>query len=121
MIESALQSAYRVLQDSVIHYRGKPVGTMAACDPEGLAVENYQDCFIRDFAVSAVVVWPKNSSVLIYQHLLVVFDLTTMRKVYDYAFEKARMGYEWAKVPSGLDPAELIETSTSADASSEAM
>jgi len=50
-----------------------------------------------------------------------VFDLATMRKVYDYAFEKAKMGYEWAKVPSGLDPAELIETSASADASSEAM
>ena len=44
-----------------------------------------------------------------------------MRKVYDYAFEKARMGYEWAKVPSGLDPAELIEISEGADASSEAM
>jgi hypothetical protein len=50
-----------------------------------------------------------------------VFDLTTMRKIYNYAFEKARTGYEWAKVPSGLDPAELIETSASADASSEAM
>jgi hypothetical protein len=50
-----------------------------------------------------------------------VFDLATMRKVYDYAFEKAKMGYEWAKVPSGLDPAELIETSASADASSESM
>ena len=37
MNEAALQSAYRVLQDSIIHYRGEPVGTMAACDPEGLA------------------------------------------------------------------------------------
>jgi hypothetical protein len=44
-----------------------------------------------------------------------------MRKVYDYAFERARMGYEWATVPSGLDPAELIETSASADISSDAM
>ena len=50
-----------------------------------------------------------------------VFDLATMRKVYDYAFEKARIGYEWAKVPSGLDPAELIEISEGADTSSEAM
>ena len=37
MNEAALQSAYRVLQDSIIHYRGEPVGTMAARDPEGLA------------------------------------------------------------------------------------
>lgn len=49
-----------------------------------------------------------------------VFDFVTMRKVYDYAFEKASAGYEWAKVPPGLDPAELIEAPGSADGSSEA-
>ena len=38
-----------------------------------------------------------------------VFNLVTMRKVYDYTFEKARAGYEWAKVPPRLDPDELIE------------
>ncbi|MDJ0804103.1 MAG: patatin-like phospholipase family protein [Desulfobacterales bacterium] len=47
-----------------------------------------------------------------------VFDLVTMRKVYDYAFEKASAGYEWAKVPPRLDPDELIEYSGSADRSS---
>ncbi len=48
-----------------------------------------------------------------------VFDLLTMRKVYDYAFEKARAGYKWAKVPPRLDPDELIEATGSADGSSE--
>ena len=49
-----------------------------------------------------------------------VFDLATMRKVYDYAFEAARAGYEWTKVPPGLDPAEQFEAPGSSDGSSEA-
>jgi hypothetical protein len=44
-----------------------------------------------------------------------VFDLATMRKVYDYAFEQARKGYEWAKVPPGLDPDERIGMQGGAD------
>ena len=47
-----------------------------------------------------------------------VFDLATMRKVYDYAFERAKNGYEWSKMPPGLDPDERIEPAGSADASS---
>lgn len=39
----------------------------------------------------------------------VVFDLATMRKVYDYGFEQAKGGYQWAKVPPGLHPDERID------------
>ncbi len=49
-----------------------------------------------------------------------VFDLVTMRKLYDYAFEKASAGYAWAKVPPRLDPDELIEASISENGPSEA-
>jgi len=49
-----------------------------------------------------------------------VFDLATMRKVYDYAFEQARKGYDWAKRPPGLDPDEQIDIQGGADGSSEA-
>lgn len=34
------------------------------------------------------------------------FELTTMRRLYDYGFEQASRGYEWAKLPPGLDPLE---------------
>ena len=44
-----------------------------------------------------------------------VFDIATMRKVYDYAFEQARIGYKWAKVPPGLDPDERISMQEGAD------
>ncbi len=49
-----------------------------------------------------------------------VFDIVMMRKLYNYAFEKASAGYAWAKVPPRLDPDELIEAAGSADGLSEA-
>jgi glycogen debranching enzyme len=80
MIEPALQSAYRVLQDSIIHYRGEPVGTMAACDPEGIAAENYQDCFVRDFAASAMVFLADGEYGIVRNFLVTVLELHSQRK-----------------------------------------
>lgn len=51
----ALDSAYRLLDEAVMHYCGKPVGTVAARDPNGPAAPNYEECFVRDFAVSGFV------------------------------------------------------------------
>lgn len=53
-IDAALKSAYKVLDDSVIHYQGQPVGTVASYDPDAPAA-NYADCFVRDFVPSAFV------------------------------------------------------------------
>ena len=80
MVEAALQSAYRVLHDSIIHYRGEPVGTMAACDPEGVAAENYQDCFVRDFAASAMVFLADGEYDIVRNFLVTVLDLHSQRK-----------------------------------------
>ena len=44
--------AWHRLRASVVHYRGEPVGTLAARDPE-VAALNYDQVFTRDFAVSA--------------------------------------------------------------------
>ncbi len=38
----------------------------------------------------------------------IVFDKTSMRKLYDFAYRQASDGYQWAKVPPRLDPAEAI-------------
>lgn len=48
----ALESAYELLDKALISYRGKPVGTVAARDPKAPAAANYEECFVRDFAVS---------------------------------------------------------------------
>lgn len=49
-----IQSAYDLLERSIIYYQGKPVGTAAACD-ERVVAANYNECFVRDFVPSALV------------------------------------------------------------------
>ena len=53
--EPALQAAYEVLERAVMRYQGRPVGTLAVWNPGGATAENYDECFVRDFAVSALV------------------------------------------------------------------
>lgn len=54
MNKEAIDSAYRLLRESVMTYRGQPVGTVAAL-PNADAAANYQDCFVRDFVPAALV------------------------------------------------------------------
>ena len=48
-----IENAKQLLNKSIIYYRGEPIGTTAACDPDPVAV-NYHECFIRDFVPSAL-------------------------------------------------------------------
>lgn len=49
-----VKPAYDLLDRSLIYYKGKPVGTAAACD-ERVVAANYNECFVRDFVPSALV------------------------------------------------------------------
>jgi len=49
-----IQSAYELLNRSLIFFQGKPVGTAAACD-QSVVAANYNECFVRDFVPSALV------------------------------------------------------------------
>lgn len=40
---------------------------------------------------------------------VIEFDTVRMRAFYDFAYEHARSGYEWAKIPPRLEPSEVIE------------
>jgi hypothetical protein len=51
---AAIDAAYELLRASIVHYRGKPVGTVAAFHPE-LPAANYAECFVRDFVPGALV------------------------------------------------------------------
>ncbi|MGV0027673.1 glycoside hydrolase 100 family protein [Phormidesmis priestleyi] len=54
LADSALtEEAHKALEDAILYYRGKPIGTVAACDPDAEAV-NYDQCFVRDFVPSAL-------------------------------------------------------------------
>lgn len=46
--------AWKCLEDSIIYYYGRPVGTVAARDPDVEAL-NYNQCFVRDFVSSALI------------------------------------------------------------------
>ncbi|NJN56315.1 MAG: alkaline invertase [Leptolyngbyaceae cyanobacterium SL_5_9] len=48
------EQAWDALEQSIIYYQGRPVGTIAACDPD-ISALNYDQCFIRDFVSSALV------------------------------------------------------------------
>lgn len=47
------EQAWEALEASIIYYQGRPVGTIAARDPDSAAL-NYDQCFIRDFISSAL-------------------------------------------------------------------
>jgi len=48
------EQAWDALEKSIIYFQGRPVGTIAACDPD-IAALNYDQCFLRDFVSSALV------------------------------------------------------------------
>ena len=52
--QSIKEAAWQALENSIMYYQGRPVGTVAARDPE-LQSLNYDQCFIRDFVSSALV------------------------------------------------------------------
>ena len=53
MDKTVYKAAWKELQASVVTFKGEPVGTVAARDPETHAL-NYDQVFTRDFAVSAI-------------------------------------------------------------------
>ncbi len=51
--EARIKEARQTLDAAIMYFRNKPVGTVAAKD-SSVAAENYDHCFTRDFAVSAM-------------------------------------------------------------------
>ena len=47
-------AAWQLLAEATLYCHGKPIGVVAACDP-GSQPANYDQCFMRDFAVSGLV------------------------------------------------------------------
>ncbi|MDH5229605.1 MAG: glycoside hydrolase 100 family protein [Gammaproteobacteria bacterium] len=77
---SPLEDAYKVLNSSILYFKNKPVGTVAACDPEAVA-PNYQECFVRDFIPAALVFIMNGETEIIRNFLLTVLDLKSQQKV----------------------------------------
>ncbi|MEN8166754.1 MAG: glycoside hydrolase 100 family protein [Pseudomonadota bacterium] len=76
----SLHSALGLLDDSIIHYRGEPVGTFAACDPNPVAA-NYTECFVRDFVPSALVFLMRGQPAIVQNFLTTVMRLRGQQPV----------------------------------------
>lgn len=75
MNSEAVESAYALLRKAVMHYRGEPIGTIAAVAPADAVAVNYHDCFIRDFIPSALVFLADGEGAIVRNFLLTVLEL----------------------------------------------
>ena len=75
-----IKTAYQLLEDSIIYYRGEPVGTAAACDPSPVAV-NYHECFVRDFVPSALVFLNSGRAEIVRNFLTTVMNIRGQQTV----------------------------------------
>ncbi len=76
----ALTAAYNLLNESIIHFRDRPVGTVAARDRSPAAV-NYEECFVRDFVPSALVFLMDGEAEIVRNFLDAVRELRKQQKV----------------------------------------
>ena len=77
-----VEVAWKALEDSIIYYQGAPVGTVAAKDPE-VAALNYDQCFTRDFAVSAIALLMKGKLEIVRNFLIATLELQSREKQMD--------------------------------------
>ncbi|MEL6322045.1 MAG: glycoside hydrolase 100 family protein, partial [Cyanobacteria bacterium J06626_14] len=76
---SLLAEAWDLLDKSIVHYNGQPVGTVGARDPSVEAL-NYDQCFVRDFVSSALVYLMTGQADIVKNFLLATLSLQSSNK-----------------------------------------
>lgn len=77
-----IAEARELLDKSLIYYQGRPVGTIAANDPDMEAL-NYDQCFIRDFVVSAIAFLLEGKTEVVRNFLIETLALQSHEKQMD--------------------------------------
>ncbi|AFZ14855.1 neutral invertase [Crinalium epipsammum PCC 9333] len=77
-----LEEAEQLLEKSIIYYQNRPVGTVAACDQELIAL-NYDQCFVRDFISSALFFLIKGRTDIVRNFLEVTLQLQPKEKQFN--------------------------------------
>ncbi|KAJ6690594.1 hypothetical protein OIU85_006808 [Salix viminalis] len=77
------EEAWELLRDSVVYYCGSPIGTIAANDPTGSSVLNYDQVFIRDFIPSGIAFLLKGEYDIVRNFLLHTLQLQSWEKTMD--------------------------------------
>jgi hypothetical protein len=75
--------AWKALEDSVIYYYGRPVGSVAARDPD-VEPLNYNQCFVRDFVSSALLFLINGQTEIVRNFLVETLALQNENKQMDY-------------------------------------
>lgn len=75
-----LESAYELMEKSFFTYEGRIVGCVAAMGTEELSAANYQECFIRDFVPTAIVLLAEGRSEIVRNFLETVLTLRTQER-----------------------------------------
>lgn len=78
-----LSEAWSALSDSIIYYYGRPVGTVAARDPDVEAL-NYNQCFVRDFVSSALIYLMHGKTEIVRNFLIETLALQSETKQMDF-------------------------------------
>ncbi|RLM74470.1 neutral/alkaline invertase 3, chloroplastic-like [Panicum miliaceum] len=74
---------WELLRESVVHYCGSPVGTIAACDPDDSTPLNYDQVFIRDFVPSGIAFLLKGEYDIVRNFILHTLQLQSWEKTMD--------------------------------------
>lgn len=75
-------AAEKALEGAILHLRGRPVGTVASLD-DSVEALNYDECFTRDFAVSAVAFLLEGRHEIVRHFLEVLVELQSSEKHMD--------------------------------------
>ncbi len=78
-----IQEAWDVLQESIIYHHGRPVGTLAALDPDADAL-NYDQCFVRDFFAPALYFLIKGQTEIVQNFLETTLQLQVKERQWDF-------------------------------------
>ncbi len=68
------EEAWDALAASIIYYQGRPVGTIAARDPDSPAL-NYDQCFVRDFVSAALLFLIRGETEIVRNFLIITLKL----------------------------------------------
>lgn len=79
---ATMAEAWHLLEKAIVHYQGRPVGTVAALDAGDVAL-NYDQIFTRGFLVSAVAFLLHENFEIVRNFLSVTAELQTIDKSMD--------------------------------------
>lgn len=77
-----LKEAWQHLDDSILYFKGRPIGTIATMDTE-MASLNYNQIFTRDFFVSAIALLLNERYDLVKYYLIELVRLQRIAKQMD--------------------------------------